>query len=242
MDLRRVGTAIGLLVVAIAGAPGAASAIEAGSVDDFEDMTTQGWGSANSGAANPNPPQNIADPLDAMNRMLSIRSSGVGSAGSRLAALGFGQPWQGDYLAADVVAIELDAINLGSADLFLRLALLMTLDDVLVSVDAFELPAPGAEQTAEWVRHQFSLDLADLECTATCDPDAVLGDVQEVRIISSAMGGTRKGDRIAASVGIDLITAVPEPESAQQGAAALGALMLLARVSHPRCRWRRRSG
>ena len=92
--------------------------------------------------------------------------------GSRLAALGVGNQWHGDGLAAEVVAIELDAINLGSTGLFLRLALVMTLDDVLVSVNAFEPPAPGA----------------------------------------------------------------------QQAAAALGALMLLARVSHARCRWRRPSG
>ena len=231
-----------LLAVLVASAPGVASAIEAGSVDDFEDMTTQGWGSAVFGSSNPTPPQNIADPEDAMNRILNIRSSGAGTAGSRLVGLGLGIQWDGDYPAAGVVAIELDAINLGSTDLFLRVALVTISLEALVSAIALELPAAGPQETAQWVTHEFSLDLADLDCEGSCDAEFVLGNVEELRILSSAAGMTKKGDRIAASVGIDLISAVPEPASALQGAAALAALALLARAPRSRCRWRRSPG
>jgi hypothetical protein len=89
--------------------------------------------------------------------------------------------------------------------------------------------------------YEFSLAVEDLECDGACDPAFVLGDVGAVRIISSANGMSRRGDAIVASVGVDLITAVPEPAMAQLGGAALAALTLLVRLPLARRRWRRSS-
>ena len=232
MGLRRMGWMACWFLLVVGFPCGVAFGVEIGQVDDFEDMSTEGWGSAiRGGVSNPNPPDNIVDPMDAANRILRIRSSGGGGAGSKLAAIALDGQWDGDYVAAEVVAIQLDAINLGSSPLFLRIVL-REAGNTAVSKQPLQLPAPTPAED-EWVRHEFSLDPAALDCSGTCG----LTNVTEVRIISSANGGSFRGDPILGSVGVDLITALPEPVAAMQGAAALGVIALLSRS-----RWRRPTG
>jgi hypothetical protein len=92
--------------------------------DTFEDGTTQGWVvSLLPFGSHPAPPANIADggPLGAGDNFLLLTAVGGGGSGSRLNAIN-GSQWAGDYIDEAVTAITMNAINLSSVDLFLRLA------------------------------------------------------------------------------------------------------------------------
>jgi hypothetical protein len=109
--------------------PSAASAqITAGQISNFEDGTTQGWQINLLGLVPPPPatlPVNVssggpAGVDDNYLRLTSIGGSGPGpQPGSRLMVL---NPafWGGDWLAAGITSIRLNAINLGNTDLQLR--------------------------------------------------------------------------------------------------------------------------
>jgi len=53
-------------------------------------------------------------------RYLLLQSLGGQGPGSRLSVGNLDPPWTGDYAAAGVTVIRLDAINLGQTDLYLR--------------------------------------------------------------------------------------------------------------------------
>lgn len=117
--------AIALVVTGISFAPTPAFAIPL-TPQNFEDGTTQGWLAhlLGMGMPHPAPPANIADggPLGAGDDYLSVTSVGGAGNGSRLSAINFTE-WAGDYIAEGVAAIMMSVNNLGTSDLFLRLAL-----------------------------------------------------------------------------------------------------------------------
>jgi hypothetical protein len=82
------------------------------------------------------------------------------------------------------------------------------------------LPADG-----EW--HHVSFDLAAVSLITGEDSlEAVLRNVTTLRILSSQAGPAWKGDRIAATLGVDniaAVVAVPLPAAAWMLLAALGA-------------------
>ena len=92
-----------------------------GQLDDFEDGTTQGW---SSGAPNPNPPANIPDggPGGTGDAYLQVTSGGGFGPGSQPTTFNSVQ-WTGDYTAAGVTDVQLDAKNLGAGTVDLRLLL-----------------------------------------------------------------------------------------------------------------------
>ena len=105
-----VGTLCALVVLGLAsGAP----AVTLDQADDFQDGTTQGW---HTGAANPNPPSEVADggPDGDGDGFLRIEGNGQDGAGGNLVAFNTAQ-WSGDYLAAGVGEIRADLRNLGAA-------------------------------------------------------------------------------------------------------------------------------
>jgi len=190
-----------------------AQAITLGQSDGFQDGTTQGWFA---GGATALPPTYIADggPAGAGDGFLLLGSSGVQGPGGKLVALA-GSQWLGDYLAAGVSGIDMDLRNLGSTDLSLRLLLGGAGNVNVISLTPVPLAAGGG-----WTHVHFDLSPAAL--TAGALP--VLGGVIQLRIFH-APDALFPGPNIEAQLGVDNISAVPEPG---RMALLLGGLAMLA--------------
>jgi hypothetical protein len=191
---------------------GPAAAIGLGQVDNFEDGSTQGWGS---GAANAAPPANVASggPAGAGDNYLLVTSSGIRGPGGKLVALS-GAQWSGDYLAAGITAISMDLSNLGSSDLSLHLLLAGSGGASAITTQPLLLPAGSG-----WTHLSFNLAPAALTGPAL----QALGGVTQLRLFHGD-AAVFPGPDIAAQLGVDNITAVPEPRSAALLLAGLAAL------------------
>jgi hypothetical protein len=209
--------------------PALLGAVSIGQVDTFEDGTTQNWTVAVGplGGLHPSPPANIATggPAGADDNFLQLTSIGGGGAGSRLVALNLTQ-WAGDYTAAGVTSISLDARNLGNSDLTLRLLF----EDPIpgpplnIAVTApFFLPAGG-----DWTSVTFLVDAANLTAIQG-DVNTLLQQVTMLRILHSP-NAVFPPPEIIAQLGVDNISAngaaTPIPEPGSVSLAVLGAAML----------------
>ena len=180
--------------------PAAARAVVCGQVDDFENSTTMGW---TEGFSTPNPPTNVAEggPMGVGDNYLQNISSGGFGAGSRMVMFNTAQ-WSGDYLAAGVTRIEADMANLGATPLSMRIAIEGSLTRYGSTV-AVALPADGS-----WHSVTFNLTANDLSViSGVASLNDVLANVQTLRILSAAAGPAWQGDAIAATLGVDNITA-----------------------------------
>ena len=176
--------------------------------DDFQDGTVMGW---TEGALSPNPPTNVSNggPAGTGDSYLDNVSAGGVGPGSRMVMFNLSQ-WAGDYTAAGVDGITMDLANFGSGPLSIRIAV----GDVggqlgtwYASTDPFALPPDGA-----WYSAFFGLGATDLSFVQGTETlSSVLSAVKSLRILSAAAGPSRNGDAVAARLGVDNITAVPEP-------------------------------
>jgi hypothetical protein len=200
--------------------PAPAWSITVGQIDDFQDGTTQGWGS---GPFNPNPPVNVADvgPAGVGDDSLQITSIGGLGAGSRLVAFNTAQ-WAGDYLTPGVIMILADVNNVGATNLDLRLAF-----DGLGGRFASTASLPLAAGSG-WQMLGFPITAGDLTSVGGLDVNATLGGVTQLRLLSAALPSFM-GDVIAAQLLADNIVAVPEPSQPALLAAGLASLLTLAR-------------
>ncbi len=197
----------------------AVAAIANGQVDDFEDGSLQGW---SVGAANPQPPINVASggPGGPDDNYLGFASTGVAGPGGKLALFAVDH-WTGDYLAAGVSSIRMQVRNFGQTDLLLRLILE---DGVhfqsLISAGAVSLLAGG-----DWTSVSFALGAADL---VGGDYATVLGSVTTLNLVHSpgTVPARSSVPNIAAQIGVDNIAAVPEPKAFALLALGLGVFAL----------------
>ena len=200
-----------VLLVSIVVTPSWAATL--GQVDDFEDSTVENWSRVFASV------DNIADggPQGADDNYLQFASSGGNGPGSRLVAFNLSQ-WAGDYISAGVTAIAADVNNLGSTDLDLRIAFGNASNSWYASTDSVALSAGSGWQNVVFDLSQVSF----LPSSAGSDDlTTTLGGVTELRILSSALlptvgsggSGGARGDVIAATLGIDNITAIPEPST-----------------------------
>jgi hypothetical protein len=204
----------------------AAEAVTLGQVDDFQDGSTQGWGS---GAINPNPPSNVPDvgPGGAGDRALQIVATGIIGAGSRLTAFNRTQ-WAGDYLANGIELIEMDVHNTGATNLELRLAI----NSAATTQPGlwFSTATSNAVLAASgWQTIAFSLAPADLTAITGVDVGATLSAVTELRLTHSVLPGFQ-GDPIAAQLLVDNVTAplpVALPSSSVAGILVLASALAL---------------
>lgn len=188
-----------------------AQAITLGAADTFQSGTTDGW---SSGGNNPTPPVTLigGGPAGAGDNFLQLAANGSGGAGGKLVAFA-GPQWTGNYLAAGVTGVVMDLRNTGSTDLSLRLYLDSSGNGVMSSA-----PVALAANTG-WTHVLFSLAPAALTGSAT----GVLGSVTQLRLFHSTTA-TYPGGPIATVLGVDNITAVPEPSGAWMAALGLVAL------------------
>ena len=192
-----------------------AVALTRGQTDSFAG-STEAWfvGGGPGGGGHPTPPVRIpgGGPAGAGDSYLQIGSTGFAGPGSRLAASNITQ-WAGDYVAAGVQAIELDLSNLGTTDLTIRL-----LFEDLSGSAPFNVAASRAvflPAGSGWTHVRFGTTLADLEAVHG-DAAAALTGADVVRMFHStqeAPADLFPGEPISALLGVDNITAVPEPAS-----------------------------
>ncbi|MHB8957715.1 MAG: PEP-CTERM sorting domain-containing protein [Pirellulaceae bacterium] len=182
-----------------------------GQIDTFEDGTTQGLQvglGGLAGAFHPAPPVNEASggPLGADDNYLKLTSFGNEGPGGRLVAINIGQ-WSGDYSSAGITAISMDLRNLGAIDLNMRLFLANpgpgpATDGALTQ--AVSLPSGGG-----WTRGVFQVDSLSLIPLAG-NMDTLLANVTELRLLHGPTAEFPPAV-VVAQLGVDNITAVPEP-------------------------------
>jgi hypothetical protein len=190
--------------------PSAGWSITAGQVDTFIDGTTQNWaGGASPTNISTGGPAGAGDPY--------LRISTVGGG---LAARNDVQ-WAGDYLSAGVTAVSMEMRNEGSTDLSMRVVLFNSPGGDFTSTSAVLLPADH-----EWHHLVFGLTAADLTHVGggSGNLNDTLGNV--VRLLFRHQAGPPSGASaptpVTGILGVDNITAVPEPASALLTGAALG--------------------
>jgi len=204
-----------------------------GQVDNFEDGTTQNWVINLLGMGTPPPetfPKNVptGGPAGLNDNYLLLTSTGSEGAGGRLVAVQYNHQWAGDFITAGISGIRMDVNNFGTTDLFLRLLIANPHDlpptDEAISTNAIFLPV-GSGWRSVFFPIAPGFLTADVG-TVT----AALSGATEFRImdVPDLAGGPI---RIAASLGVDNITAaaIPEPSSAVFMALGIASLLSLRR-------------
>jgi hypothetical protein len=196
------------ILIPLGAAP--ALAISLGQVADFQDGTTQGWGGGSS-------PTHVATggPGGAGDRYLQISATSSNLGANVLA------PWSGSYAAAGVDALSFDLNNFGAVPLFLRITLFGA-GGAFASTTACVL-APGSG----WVTHVFGLGESDLTRTQGIGTlDQTLADTNTllIRHDPDPLSPPGQQNPVTATLGIDNVTAVPEPGTAILVAAGVAML------------------
>lgn len=204
---------------------GNAAAVTLFQVDDFSSGTA-GWSEGN---PSPNAPGTEGIGNDG-SPYLRNNSAGGGGPGSSMAMFNSSQ-WTGNFVSEGVTAIRLEAGTFGSAPIDLRLGFngaggwFSTIAIPVINTD------PG---DPEWNTLTFDISPGGLAHVAngTGTYADTMGNVTMMEIFSAAgptlsAGSLIRGDRIAASLLVDQITAIPEPRSFLM--CSLGALAILLR-------------
>lgn len=196
---------------------GPAAAVAPGTSDTFEDGSTEGW---STGDPSPNPPLNVGSggPAGADDNYLLLTASGINGPGGKLVAWP-GADFHGDYPGSGVTALAMDLNNLGPTTLSLRLYLDGPLGTTAVSTNAIVLE-PGSG----WTSVAFAMTASAFDGSAAL----VLGNVSQLRLYHGVVAAY-PGQNIVASLGVDNVTAVPEPGLAGMLAVGLAALAVVRR-------------
>lgn len=197
-----------VLLSELAAAP--ALAITLGQIDDFQDGTTQGWGGNSA-------PTNVASggPDGAGDRYLQ-----VSSANFHLGARNLLQ-WTGDYLAEGVTELVFDLKNFGTNKVELRVSVFGP-GGTFTSTDETVLTGGSG-----WVSASFSLSEAELTRTqGTGTLDQTLAGVTTLllRHDPDPISPPGQANLVTATLGIDNVTALPEPDLPLLVPAVLAAL------------------
>jgi hypothetical protein len=187
------------LALALASSP-SAYAITLGMLDTFEDDTTAAW---SDGPLNPLPAAVVSSggPQGGSDAYLVVTSSGIPGPGGKLVAMNAAQ-WSGDYIEAGVTVIRMHVNNLGATDLSLRL--LIEGPSILRAFSTAPVALPAG---SGWRQVELPVTAAALTGPSA---GAVLADVVQLRLYHG-VATVYPGEDVLAQLGIDNITAVPEP-------------------------------
>jgi hypothetical protein len=198
------------MLAALIAAP--AAAIGAGQVDDFSLAGQNGWSGGSS-------PFNIGSggPRGSGDRYLEITAAN-GNLGTYNSA-----QWAGNYLSAGVTSLRLDIDNFGPDPLSLRIALFgPDVGTSYTSANAVVLPPSSG-----WVSVEFSLlESALVRVAGTASYTNTLSSVARLLLRHDPDPPSPPGEfnRTTATLGIDNVTAVPEPNAGPLLAGGLAAL------------------
>jgi len=182
-----------------------AKALTLGQVDNFQDGTVNGWGT---GATQPNNIPN-GGPAGAGDQYMQVVSLGGGGPDSKLIVFNTSQ-WLGNYTAAGITGISMELANFGTQPLSMRLAFFISKPNGYSATTPFSLPADS-----NWHQAFFPLDAADF--TVVGSPGISFNNMLanftgQLRILDSPTPAV-EGTSITATLGVDDITAVPEPSA-----------------------------
>ncbi len=193
--------------------------VSLGSVDDFQDGTTQSWAGGSA-------PTNIATggPAGAGDRYLELSSTGTKPIGTKNE-----DQWIGDLTAAGITSVEADVANFGPDPLELRVFLVESgFASRYTSTTSVTVPTGG-----NWIHVVFDLTPSGMTLVGGTSPDVAtaLSNLQTFlfRHQPGAPAGIGAAPNTVGVLGIDNITATPEP--ATFGLLAIGAVAALRRRS-----------
>lgn len=197
-----------------------AHAVSLGQTDTFESGSTLDW---RVGSPHPLPPSVVAGggPGGADDAYLLLQAEGGSGPASRLAVQNTDQ-WSGNYLAAGITALTMDVYNFGPASLSLRL--LFDGDDGTNQARAWSAQPVVVPAGSGWQRVVFPILPSNLRA-GSGSVNLALSSAYSVRLYHG-VNSSFPGGSVVATLGVDNITAVPEPASALLLALGLGALVL----------------
>lgn len=220
---RRTAAAALAFAVALLALPAVAAPL-LGQRDDFQDGSARGW----TNGRHAEEPQVVPDggPLGDGDRYLEIFANGTGAAGGRLVVYNQSQ-WIGAY-PATITAVEMDIRTFSAEPLQMRLAFKCGFAanfSQFGSTEPFALVNDG-----EW--HHVRFDLTEQAMTNLVGNGTPLAtaltNVVDFRILHAA-APAYAADVVAATVGVDNVTAVTAPEPGGAILLVLGGLSLLGR-------------
>jgi hypothetical protein len=176
-----------------------------GQIDTFQDGLDNWQGGVGGLAVAP-----TGGPAGAGDQYLQL-SSGASPLPPRMTAFNDSQ-WLGNFTAAGVTAVAMDLLNSGTNSLSMRVAIRegtgSSTTPGYASTTPFVLPPDGL-----WHHTVFNLNATSLTGFNSPQPLSVdLANVKDFRILESA-APAGVGDMVTAQVGVDNVTAVPEPSA-----------------------------
>ena len=201
-----------VLLLLVGAAPGLAWGLSIGQKDTFQDGTTNGWSLSLLDLSNPFPPANLptGGPGGAGDAFLLITAvEGSGSVG-RLSAINIRQ-WTGDFIAAGITSIRMDLNNLGADNLSLRLLLSDTVGASTPTNAAFSTLPLLLPAHSGWTNAVFPITPEHLT-PSVGTAAAALHATAELQLYH-AVGAGLPEEGVTGSLGVDNITATPEPSS-----------------------------
>jgi len=222
----RIVSAVFVAALVAASSP-TASAVVVGDVDTFSSGLA-GWqkGQVNAtflsvvGSGGP------AGAGDAYMRSVADGASSFG----RLTVFNQAQ-WSSDYQTAGVTAIRMDLLNSGTVPLQVRLGLRNSVGSGFISSTPFSLGVGGGWQS-------FAFPVTQAALTSVGSPgsySSFLTSGFALRILHATSTGDLNGTPVVSTLGVDNITAVPEPATscmALAGLACGGALVWRRKTRH----------
>ena len=192
------------LVLLLVAAPLTTKALTLGQIDDFQDGTAENWGTGTGPATNvaTGGPNGLGD------NYLQFTSSGGSGNDSRMVVFNSSQ-WLGDYNGASITGIAMDLNNFSSQSLSLRIAFFESRTAGFVTTTPVSLGANSG-----WQHATFTLTSADFTAIGSAgDFNTLLSDFTgQLRILDSS-SPLLQGDSISATLGIDNVQAIPEPNT-----------------------------
>jgi hypothetical protein len=176
-----------------------------GHVDNFQSLDTSGWTMGLNSIMLPTV-ISTGGPMGANDASLEVISTGGSKANSKMITFNACQ-WTGNYVAAGVTSITTEMADFGLNPLFMRIAIQDNFGSEYGSTTAVMLPADS-----RW--HPLSFDMMPSGLTLIQGGSSAtqsLSNVGVLRVLSAQNAPSFMGDTVKATLGIDDITAVPEP-------------------------------